>query len=394
TPVPPWRQLAILLNLDDRIAAAKRLPGAETADLYDAILGLILSVQKDDEASIRKWADRIDQINHQLAQMPTPRAVPSRYRLLVALAAGRVSQAQTELANFKSAGDIGRNAVAELISLSREDAKAATAEATNLLKVSVATDLGLVKLGKSWAMEVLNARPKCQWAAALVIKNQADPATLEVVLETIRPKDCIMVRTIRASLLLNEGEYKKAAEAYRKAFEIEKDNPYLILAQAMATEKAGHFAEALSLYRKVWQATQDPVAGNNAAYLVAQLYPTDTAQLGEALQWTEAAVNAAPQAVAFRDTKGWITFLLGRKEQALVEVRHAVRGLPRSPEVHYHLGVIETDAGNLDMGQWHLSAAISSADAIKADGRELTVAEAKAASLARDALAGMNRDEK
>ncbi|MDY7009926.1 MAG: tetratricopeptide repeat protein [Planctomycetota bacterium] len=393
-PSPSWRQLAILLNLDDKSAAAKMLPDAEKADFYDAILGLILSVQNNDEASVRKWTHRIDQIKSQLTRMSGPVEIPSRYRLLVALSAGRVSQAETELANFKSAGVINRDAAAEIVSLARGDSKVAAVEATNLLKASVATDLGLAGLGKSWAMEVLKARPKCQWAAALVIKNQPDPATLKILLETIRPEDCIMARTIRASLLLNEGEYKKAAEVYRQASEMEKDNPYLVLAQAMATEKAGQFVEALSLYRKVWRATQYPVAGNNAAYLVAQLYPADTAQLGEALQWTDAAVKAAPQVVAFRDTKGWITFLLGRKEQALVEVRQAVKGLPRSPEVHYHMGVIETAAGNRDMGKWHLSAAVSSGDAIRANGKELTLAEARAVSLAKDALAGMNRNEK
>lgn len=394
TSAPTWRQLTVLLKLDDNIAAAKMLPAADKANFYDAVLGLILSVQKDDKASARKWADRIDRINRQLTLMSSPRAIPSRYRILVALAAGRVSQAQTELTNFKNTGDVSRNAAAELISLARIDAKAAAAEATSLLKTSVATDLGLAGFSKSLAMAVLKARPECQWAAAMVIKNRPDLATLKVLLETIKPKDCVMAMTIRASVLLNEGEYEKAAEVYRKAAEIEKDNPYLVLVQAMATEKAGEFAEALSLYRKVWQATQDPVAGNNAAYLVAQLYPMDAARLTEALKWTEAAVKAAPKAVAFRDTKGWISFLLGRKKQALADIRQAVKGLPRSPEVHYHLGVIETDVGNLEMGRWHFSAAISSADAIKTDGKELTVAEAKAVELAKAALARMHRAEK
>ncbi len=393
-PASPWKKMAILLNLDDKSTDAKILPGVEKADFYDALLGLILSVQKGDEASIQKWADRIFQINSQLTRMPTPGAIPSQYRLLTALAAGRTAQAETELTNFKSIGAESRDAAAELVSRARRDAKAATVEAAGLLKASAAIDLGLAGLGKSWAMEMLKARPECQWAAVLVIKGQPDPSTLNVLLETIRPRDCIMAGTIRASLLLNEGEYEKAAEVYRKAAEVEKDNPYMILAQAIATEKAGHLTEALSLYRKVWQATQDPVAGNNAAYLVSQLYPKDTVRLGEALQWTDAAVKAAPQAVAFRDTKGWITFLLGRKEQALVEVRQAVKGLPRSPEVHYHLGVIETEAGNRDMGQWHLAAAVSSAKAIEADGKKLTVAESEAASLAEAALAEKGRNEK
>ncbi len=393
TTAPRWRQLAILLNLDDKSdSAAKMLPSVEKAGLHDALLGLILSVQKDDATLIRKWAGRIDRINRRLAGMPKPRAIPSHYRLLVALAAGRVSQAETELANYKSIGEVSRNAVAELVRRARGDTKAA-AEAANLLKASVAIDLGLAPVGKSWAMEVLKARPKCQWAAALIIKSRPDPATLRVLLETIRPEDCVLARVIRASLLLNEGEYEKAAEVYRKAAEVEKDSLYLVLAQATATENAGRLAEALSLYRKVWQATRNPMAANNAAYLVSQLYPRDAVRLDEALRWSEAAIEAAPLAVAFHDTKGWIAFLLGKKEQARLEVRRAVKGLPRSPEVHYHLGVIETDAGNRDLGRWHLAAAVSTAEAIKTDGRKLTVAEDQAARLAKAALAEADHGE-
>ncbi len=388
TPSLLWKHITILLNLDDKSdSAAKMLPSVEKANFHDALLGLIISVQKDDVISIHKWSGRIDQINRRLAGMPKPGAIPSRYKLLVALAAGRVSQAETGLANFKSTGDISRKAAAELVSFARGDAKAATSETTNLLKAMVAIDLGLAPVAKSWAMEVLKARPKCQWAAALVIKSQPDPATLKVLLETLRPADCMLARMIRASLLMNEGKYEKAAEVYRKAAETDKDNPFLVLAQATATEKAGRLAEALSLYRKVWQATQSPSAGNNAAYLVTQLYPEDAVRLREALQWTEAAIKAAPQATAFHDTRGWVCFLLGRKEQARLEVRRAVKGLPNSPEVHYHMGVIEADAGNRNLRRWHLEAAVSSAEAIKAGGNKLTVAEARAAMLAKEALA-------
>ncbi len=385
-PVPPWRQLAILLNLDNKSVVTKMLPSVEKADLYDAMLGLVLSVQNDDEASVHKWAGRISQINSRLVKGPMSRAIPSRYRLLVAMAAGQVSQAETELKNYKSAGDISKDAAAELVSLASKDAQAAIAEATKLLKALVATELGLAPVGKSWAMEVLKARPKCRCAVALVLKSESDPDTMKVLLKTLRPTDCVLARMIRASLLMNEGEYKKAAEVYRKAAETDKDNHFLVLAQATATEKAGRLTEALSLYRKVWQATQNPVAGNNAAYLVTQLYPDDAVRLKEALQWTEEAIKGAPQATPFHDTRGWVYFLLGKKEQALLEVRRAVKGLPNSPEVHYHLGVIEADAGNRDLGRWHLEAALSSADAIKTGGNKLTVAEARAARLAKEAL--------
>lgn len=390
TGLPLWRHLAVLLNLDDQPAtAAKMLPTTDKADLYAALLGLVMAAQKPDSAAAQKWADYINMLSRQPAETPGAGVIPPRYRLLAALAAGRVSQASDELKKLRA---LNSGAAKEFLSWARGKAKASV-EAAKLLKASVAIDLGLADLGRSWATEVLKGRPECQLAAAVVLQSKPDVPALKDLLETIRPPDCVQSRLVQASLLMSEKHYSKAAEVYRQAADADKENPYLVLSQAIATERAGRLEEALLLYRKVWQVTTNPVAANNAAYLVCQLYPKDTDRLGEALQWMDAAVKAAPRAYAFRDTKGWITFLLGRKDQAAIEARRAIEGLPNSPEVHYHLGLIETDAGNRDLGRWHLAAAVSSAEAIKADGREPTVAEVKAAKAAADALAKMERNQ-
>ena len=385
-----WRYLAILLSLDNQPSyAAKMLPSVDKADPYDAILGLILSVQKDDAASSQKWADRIDQIGRDLAQMRKPRTISLRYKLLVALAAGRLSRAKAELTGFRTDHNIDRDAAVELVTCADEQANVA-AEAAKLLKASMAIDLGLAELGKSWAMKVLRARPRCQWAATLVFQAQPDIATQKEVVGILRPEDCSLIRTVRASVLMHEKKYEEAAEVYRQVAEVEEDDPQLVLNQAGAAESGGKLDEALALYLKVWETRRDPVAANNAASIVSQLYPKDMARLTEALQWVGAALEAAPQSAYFRDTKGWISFLLGQKEQARLEVRRAIKGLPRAPEVHYHLGVIETDAGNADLSRWHLEAAVSTAEVIKARGEELTITEAKSARLANEALAKMD----
>ena len=275
----------------------------------------------------------------------------------------------------------------------REKTKAA-AEAAKLAKASLAMDLGLNQLGRSWAMEVLKARPECQWAAGVIMGSRPDEAAEKAAAAILRPKDCAVARTIQGSLLMKDKKYSQAAEVYRKAAEAEEGNPYLVLSQALAVERAGRLAEAMKLYRQVWQATKSPVAANNAAYLVSQLHPKDAARLTEASKWMDGAVKARPNEPAFRDTKAWIAFLLGKKSEAQVEARRAVRGIPRSPEAHYHLGVIEGDAGNRDLSRWHLAAAVSSAEAMRVRGEDLSVAEANAVKLAKEALARMDRQKK
>ncbi len=390
TGSPRWRHLAVLLNLDDQpAAAAKMLPTTDKADPYDALLGLVMAAQKHDFAAAQKWGDHINMLSRQPAETPGAGVIPAGYRLLAALAAGRVSQATAELKNLRG---LNNSAAKEFLSWARGKAKASD-EAVKLLKASLAIDLGLADMGRSWATEVLKGRPACQLAAAIVLQSEPDVPTLKDLLVTIRPPDCVQSRLVQASLLMSEKDYSKAAEVYRQAADVDKENPYLVLTQAIATERAGRLEEALLLYRKVWQATTSPVAANNAAYLVCQMYPKDSKRLGEALQWMDAAVKVAPRTYALRDTRGWIAFLLGRKDQAAIEARRAVKGLPNSPEVHYHLGLIETGVGNGDLGRWHLAAAVSSAQAIKDDGREPTVAEVKAAKAAADALDKMERNE-
>jgi len=159
----------------------------------------------------------------------------------------------------------------------------------------------------------------------------------------------------------------------------------------MALEQAGRAAEALLVYRQVWDATQHPIAANNAAYVVSCLYPKDTAKLAEARQWAEAAVKAAPDIPGFRDTLGWIAYLQGRNDEALQSLHRAVKGLPGSPEVHFHLGQAEMAAKQADFARWHLQAAVALSDKLKADGETLSTSTLAAAEGARQALAAMER---
>jgi len=111
--------------------------------------------------------------------------------------------------------------------------------------------------------------------------------------------------------------------------------------------------------------------------------PKDDAVATEAQTLADSAVESSPRTPEFHDTKGWIAFLRGETNKALPELRLAVRGLPDSPEVHYHLGLAEADAGNTELARWHLSAAVGLGEKIKALGRPLSADAANSIRLAR-----------
>lgn len=388
-----WRQLAVLFSLDDDPkSAAGMLPPMEKAHLFDACLGLILAVRDNNSNATQLWMDRIDDIYRTLAKMPNARSINPHYRLLSYLLAGRTKQAEAALKKTTST-DVVSLVVANEEILHASKSQENRREAASLIKTMMAIDLSMGEFSGSWVMEILKKRPRCQWAAALVIRNRPDTETYKKVLDILRPKDCILAQMVRADMLLKEKKYKKAADVYKQITGVEKNNPYLILTRANAAERAGRFDEALSLYRKVYQMTSNPIAANSAAYLISLLHPKDTQKLNEAMVLVDKAVKAIPRSGAFRDTKGWICFLLGKSDQALQELRRAVKAMPQSAEVHYHLGMAESTAGNMQMARWHLQASVSSVESARIRGGKSPATETKAAERAKKILAVMTKDK-
>ncbi len=381
-----WRYVAALLAVQtDPTTAAALLPPSDQASLFDALLGLCVAARTGGHTG--PWAARVDWIRQQAADRGNGRAVPVSYRVLAALVGGDAEAAKSHLAGSEPAEPVAPAAMRELIG--RGDTDAVRREAVTLLAATIAAEVGLADLSRGWAMAALEARPEAQWAAALAARGVEDADRLRAVAEAVKPADCVTARALRVSALRLAGKYAEAAEAAEALADAHPDVPDLRMIQAMACEGAGRLEAALPLYQAVWKATANPVAANNAAYLVSVLYPKDPAKLQEAFTLAEAAVEAAPGVGAFRDTCGWVAFLLGRHHDACRHLRTAIKGNPDSPEIHCHLGLAEQQAGHADLARWHLEAALATAEAMAADGRPLPKPVAEAVQLARAALADL-----
>ena len=386
---PRWRQVAALLALAQKPESAKALlPDAAASGPYEATLGLLAALQTGQP--VEPWKKRLDQIQLLLSQMTPPQSLSPTHRILAALAAGAKADAETALASMKGTSTALRQTAEEFLASAGQNPKSSE-EAAGLLKASLASEFGMPILGRVWAMQVLKARPTCQWAAATVLQTRPDAAVSREVLQILRPADCLLARIAQSGLALEEKQFDKAVELCQTTLQADKGNPELLMALAMAFEAAGRTADALPLYRQVWEATQSPVAANNGAYIASCLYPKDAAKLAEAQKWAEAAVKAAPDTPGFRDTLGWIAYLQGRNEESLQALRQAVRRLPESPEVHFHLGQAEARAGHKDLARWHLAATLSLAEKLKADGATPSPAILEAADRARQALAALEQ---
>jgi tetratricopeptide (TPR) repeat protein len=366
---PRWRKYALLLTLDRaQQAAQSMLPEPSAADMYDALIGISLAASAGNQQAMANWTGRLAQIDQDLARINRSGSVTAVHRFLVALASGKGEQAEAELKPAGSLDAMTTLGAAELLASAKSNARSAQ-EAGELLRAVSALELGLPSLGARWAMQTLKSRPTCQMAALIATRGQSDVASRRKTLQAVQPADCQFVRLATASLLMQERQYEQAVKVLQEAGGTDQADPALMLEYGGAMEHTGKLQEALALYLKAWAAGKSPVAANNAAYLTSILESNDSVKLGGAQAMIEQAIAAAPNVAAFRETYGWICHLQGQKDKACEELRRAVKGLPDSPEAHYHTAMAESDSGNNELARYHLEAAVQLADKLKRDGK-------------------------
>jgi len=394
-----WRVAAVLLSWEDQpdVAESLMLPPEAAAHPYETLLGICLAVRKKDAAAGKAWMEKLTEFDRKLVQMGRP-PTPRQYTILAALALGDVAKAKVELASYKQRGIISPKTVGKAAGY--PTGKPVSPEvAADLILATMAGELILPPLGQrplaplswDWAMKVLKDRNTCQWAAALAMTARGEPKSVGKVRKILKPDNSLFSLWARASLLRAEGKYVEAAEAFGAIARRDERNYNFVVEQAVTYEQDGKLPEAVKLYKQVWDAKQEPRAGNNAAYLMAQLNPTDRATLGQALLIAEEVVKLQPSSPNYRDTKGWILHLVGRNVEARRELRMAVLGMAGSVEIQHHVGVVEKELGNLELAGWHLGAACDLAKLRQERGGKLTVSETKALESARKELDALQK---
>jgi tetratricopeptide (TPR) repeat protein len=211
------------------------------------------------------------------------------------------------------------------------------------------------------------------------------PAKMKLIAAKLQPPDCAQALLLTAVVRMEEHKLDDAAELYGKAAQADGQNVSLVLKQAQCLDMAGRFEEALKLYRRVYDTTGRPDAANAVAYLTATLWPGDQPKLAEAQKLVDEALRQASVG-AWRDTRGWLACLQRQYEQACADLRAASDEMRSSPELHYHLGTAEAAAGRVDLGKWHLAAAVQLAKALKDRGQYISPGQQMAADEAGKAL--------
>lgn len=120
----------------------------------------------------------------------------------------------------------------------------------------------------------------------------------------------------------------------------------LRVAQAGAHELAGRVDEAIKAYEQILKDRPNAdVVANNLASLLSD-HRTDKASLARAHELAmRFKKSEIPQ---FKDTLGWVSYKLGKQDEALSLIQDASKQMPDFPTFRYHLGMTHLAKNNKD----------------------------------------------
>jgi tetratricopeptide (TPR) repeat protein len=149
---------------------------------------------------------------------------------------------------------------------------------------------------------------------------------------------------LEASLRQEDNDAGGEMDTYARGLAAFPDDPEVLYARALSWERRDDIPRAEADLRKILVAEPDNVAALNAlGYTLADR----TTRYREALQLIERARTAEPDNAAIIDSYGWVLYRLGRKEEALVELRRALT-LQKDAEIAAHLAEVLWELGRKD----------------------------------------------
>lgn len=186
--------------------------------------------------------------------------------------------------------------------------------------------------------------------AAAYFEAHAEPARAEALYRqriAIDPTARLPLARL-AGLLRRQGRVIDALPLYQEALAFGPVDAALALEAAPLEADAGQFAEAITHYEQALSAgARSPDVLNDLAYAYAE----HGQRLERALELALEAQRQLPDSLEVADTLGWVHLRRGDHAQALPQLQRAAQGLPKRPNVAYHLGLAELAAGHADVGR-------------------------------------------
>lgn len=129
--------------------------------------------------------------------------------------------------------------------------------------------------------------------------------------------------------------HREALPYYRKMFPKRKRDAPFLFGYASALERSGDYEKAVEVFR--WLLKVDPKHASALNYL-GYMFAERGVNLAEAEKLIAKALAIEPDNPYFIDSMGWVYFMSGRMDKAVVELERAVNLMPDDPTLRDHLG--------------------------------------------------------
>jgi tetratricopeptide (TPR) repeat protein len=141
---------------------------------------------------------------------------------------------------------------------------------------------------------------------------------------------------LEAELLSRHDRHEEALDAFSRGLQIFEDDAELLYARALTHERVNRVdAAEVDLRRLIEIDPENADALNALGYTLADR----TERFQEALDLIQRAIRLKPDTPAIIDSLGWVSYRLGRMDDALRHLRRAFE-LQRDAEVAAHLGEV------------------------------------------------------
>lgn len=246
--------------------------------------------------------------------------------------------------------------------------------------------------------KALELNPKQTEALALVVGLHAREKKFDEAMKACEdhkkkvsdsPASLALIEYLEGNIFLAKQDSKAAQDRFKKAIEIEPNNPapYVALAEIYAREKrfdeaikeyegviaknpkylAGYMAvgtiydlkgdgpKAEAYYRKALEIKKDfGPAANNLAWNLAER----GGNIDEALTFAQIAKEQLPNSSAVMDTLGYIYYLKGSYLNAIAEFQDSLARDPGNAVIHYHMGLAQYKNNDRTKAKDHLEKAL------------------------------------
>ena len=151
-----------------------------------------------------------------------------------------------------------------------------------------------------------------------------------------------------AKIAASEGRLDDALQELNAVIQASPRNVAAHLMKGTLLDGAGRRPEAIQAYRAVVDIRPDNViALNNLAYMLA----VEGRDLDEALKFAQQAKEYDPESGLVDDTLGWVFYLRGVYDTALVHLQSAARKHADNATIQFHLAMAQAKAGNPEAGR-------------------------------------------